>query len=428
MKPFLIAMIVAATLSPAVSAQKSGGPGAIISAREVTALQREPEDPAAGRYDWGPSVMYDGTLYRMWWTRLGGSGQKRFAYAATLPDGERFEFTYPDRGDRIYYAESRDGITWRLDGPDYAGPLDQFGPDASGPLMVLGPAESERQRMHVGCPSVIRVNGSYYLYYEAACEFKLFRSPEGQVRVGDEYHNQVFLAVSEDGRRWRKHPSDTHPEPVVAAPAVNRQPGRQRYGLGQPSVFYRDGTFVMHYVNSCTGSGDFQVRIEADNPYFRNARLFRGWPAPSEAGDTIRAAIPPGSVARFAQTDVKCLEGVYYLVRPAYGTGRLGLLGSRTGLFEADVRAVRPQDVYPQVSVPDPRGQDYRERLFPRFLTDPQGRILLQDGLVTIYYSSGRGFKDAALTWDLHRARIAFEDLTKTSARRPVPSQTRPEQ
>ncbi|HOB75387.1 MAG TPA: hypothetical protein PKG54_12785 [Phycisphaerae bacterium] len=381
--------------------------GPIIQAHEVIALQREPEDPATGRYDWGPSVMYDGTHYRMWWTRLGGSNRKRFPYAATLPDGERFEFTYPDRGDRIYYAESRDGVSWQLSGPDYSGPREEFGPDASGPLMVFGPAESERERMHIGCPSVIRVDGTYYLYYEAACEFKLFRSPDGQIRVGDEYHNGVFVATSQDGRTWRRHPEDARPQPIVVPPEANKQHGRQRYGLGQPSVFYRGGKFVMHYVDSCTGPGDFQVRLEADNPYFRNPRIF-----PKTPGAKAPAGLPAGSVARFAQVDVKYLDDVCYLLRPAYGTGRLGLLGTRSGVFDADAAARLPQEVYPQIDVPDPRGGEYRERLFPRFLTDPHGRILVQDGYVTIYYAAGRGFKEAAYTWDLHRARVAVRDLT----------------
>jgi len=88
----------------------------------ILRVQSEAEDPGTGRYDWGPSVMRDGRLYKAWFVRQGGSNKKRFPYAATLPDGEKFEFSYPDRGDRIFYAESRDGRSWHLDGADYTGP------------------------------------------------------------------------------------------------------------------------------------------------------------------------------------------------------------------------------------------------------------------------------------------------------------------
>jgi hypothetical protein len=65
-----------------------------------------------------------------------------------------------------------------------------------------------------------------------------------------------------------------------------------------------------------------------------------------------------------------------------------------------------PREVFPQLRAPDPRGTNYEERLFPRFLTDPHGQILVQDGCVAIYYASGLGFKEKAYTWDLHRCEV----------------------
>ncbi|UCD30338.1 MAG: hypothetical protein JSV03_07680, partial [Planctomycetota bacterium] len=351
-------------------------PGTILEVHNTKALKHESEDKKRGRYDWGPSVMYDGGLYRMWWVRLGGTNQKRFPYATTLPNGQRFEFTYPDWGDRIYYAESRDGHKWRISGKDYIGSNEEYGPDTEGPLMVLGPAETDQERNHIGCPSVIKVDGKYYLYYEAASEFVVTLKPDGQVTVGNEYHNQIFVAISEDGRNWKRYPNDDEPQPIVRAPIENKRRGRQRYGLGQPSVFYRSNSFVMHYVDSCTGPGDFIVRIEADNPFFANAKKFpRSLKSKSVAG-----RIPSGAVARFAQTDVKFLGNMLYLLRPAYQTGNLGILADRIGGFGADTNAVHPKDVFPQIRVTDSRGVRYLERLFPRFLTNPEGQILEQDG------------------------------------------------
>jgi hypothetical protein len=395
--------------APTATAQSPDSDAAepCLKAANVLAVQRETEDPAKGRYDWGASVMFDDGLYRMWWVRLGGSNQRRFPYAATLPDGERFEFTYPDWGDRVYYAESRDGKRWHLDGPDYAGPKDRFGPDADDPLMVLAPAESEHEKNHIGCPSVIKVRGTYYMYYEACSEYTVKRRPDGRITVGDEYHNQVFVATSKDGKVWRKHPDDRHPQPILSAPAENKRPDRRRYGFGQPSVYHAGGRFVMHYVDSCTGPGDFIVRIEADNPFFRNARTFPGLLRP----DAPAQGIPRGAVARFAQTDVKPLDAALYLLRPAYETGRIGILASRSGVFAADADARHPRDVFPQIDAPDPRGPDYRERTNPRFLTNQEGRIRVENGNVVIYFTSGLCGKPKAYTWDIHRCEIPLREL-----------------
>jgi hypothetical protein len=380
----------------------------ILEVYDVVAIQDEPIDPANGWYDWGPSVMLDEGVYKMWWVRWGGANRKRFAYRTILPDGEPYEFTYPDRGDRVYYAESRDGTTWHIDGEDYRGSEKDFGPDSVGPLLVLEPAHVEHEYYHVGTPSVIKVSNTYYMYYETCAEFIVTRGEDGNVRVGNEYHNQVFLATSPDGKTWAKYPNDDAPQPIIRAPERNKQAGRQRYGLGQPSVFYRNGRFVMHYVDSCTGPGDFIVRIEADNPQFRDAvkpPLLRLMPASGGQG------IPQGSVARFAQTDVKYIGDMFYLVRPAYGTGNLGILASPTGVFDSDTNASHPKDVFPQLRIADPLGAEWRERLFPGFLTVPEGEILVEDGMVTIYFSSGLGWKEKAYSWDLRRCRISVETI-----------------
>jgi hypothetical protein len=380
---------------------------AIIEPTRVTPLQREAEDPARGRYDWGPAVILHDGLYRMWWTRLGGGNVKRFPYAGNLPDGERFEFTYPDYGDRIYYAESRDGRTWHIEGPDYTGKPEEYGPDSKGPLLVLGPAESSEQRMHLGSPSVIRADGRWYMYYESCPLFILRRGADGRPAVGDEYNNQVFVATSPDGRTWRQHPDPGDPRPILAPPKENRLPGRQRYGFGQASVSYRAGRYTMHYTDSCTGPGDFIVRIEADNPFFRDARVF----GRSLASTDPDVRCPAGSVARFAQVDLKFVDGEWLLVRPAYGTGHLGVMVSSDGVFAADARARAPQEVYPQVRTPDPRGPDYLERSSPRFLTDAEGRIIVQDGRIIIYYGSGALSKGKAYTWDLYRCEVPLKAL-----------------
>lgn len=416
MRNTLACLFAAVTITvvslPAFSADGAGEPRTqpeIIQANPVIALQREPEDPATGRYDWGASVMLDGGVYRMWWTRLGGMNAKRFPYDGKLPDGERFEFTYPDRGDRIYYAESRDGHTWHIEGNDFAGKPEEYGPDSRGPMLVLSPAENAQQRMHLGSPSVIKVDGTYYMYFESCPEFILKRGSDGKPAVGDEYNNQVFIATSPDGKRWRQYPDDRDPQPILRPPEENKRPGRQRYGFGQATVCYRARTYILHYTDSCTAPGDFIVRIEADNPFFRNARVFRR----SLALVAPNIQCPAGAVARFAQSDVRYMGDIWMLLRPAYGTGNLGVLVSRDGVFAADVSARSPQEVFPQIRTPDPRGDRYLERSSPRFLTDPAGQILVRGGRVAIYYGSGELSKGKAYTWDLYRCEVPVRALRK---------------
>jgi hypothetical protein len=131
------------------------------------------------------------------------------------------------------------------------------------------------------------------------------------------------------------------------------------------------------------------------------------------AKDTItgQEGVPAGAVARFAQTEVAYLRGWLFLIRPAYGTGRLGLLASRTGLFPQDAAARMPAEVFPQIAATDTRGPQFRKRLFPGFVTDPAGQIRVVDGRVTIFYSGGQGFKEYAHTWDLFRCDVRIEDL-----------------
>lgn len=100
------------------------------------------------RYDLQPSVMYDTSdsdparRFKMWW--LGRYNPRD----ADL--GPRDLHV----GDRIYYAESRDGTKW------------------SAPRVVLkgrgGSAGFDAADDHlVGSPSVLKIRGTYYMYYEA---------------------------------------------------------------------------------------------------------------------------------------------------------------------------------------------------------------------------------------------------------------------
>ncbi len=127
---------------------------------------------------YAPEVHVEDGLYRMW---DGGQGA--------------------DGHDRIHYAESRDGITW----------------ERRGVVLDNGSAN------HINDPSIVRVDGLYYMYYTHA--------EEG---VMDEIH----LAVSEDGVDWRR-------EGRVLK--VGEEGAWDSLLVGRPAVIHEDGVFKMWY-------------------------------------------------------------------------------------------------------------------------------------------------------------------------------------
>jgi hypothetical protein len=93
-------------------------------------------------------------------------------------------------------------------------------------------------------PSVVKVNGQFYMYFDAP-------------RTGgcdNGVNGQIFLARSTDGVNWTKYPSKTaRPQPVIpyfvagANGPYNSEGTTDRYGIGEPSVVYKDGQFYMYY-------------------------------------------------------------------------------------------------------------------------------------------------------------------------------------
>ena len=146
-------------------------------------------------YDYGPSIINDNGVYRMYWcsARIGG-------------------------GDSIWQARSSDGINWsdlRI---------------ALNPTLNSDETDFESNG-HICDPSVIKVGGIYYLYYTAA-------SLSGT-------NNEIFLARSSDGTNWNKYPSNSNPTPVIKNTV--RSGG---YGIGQSSVFFLNGKFYHYFTNT----------------------------------------------------------------------------------------------------------------------------------------------------------------------------------
>ena len=377
---------------------------------KVYRVQIESNPDPTGGYDWGACVMKDGDLYRMWWTRPGARTDQTNTFDATAADGKPVALRYSLRGDRIYYAESRDGYRWNLNGDGEGQSIESYTPDSSGPVVVLRPSETQWERRHLGCVSVVKVEETFYLYYEAPCAFEVRTNAAGQLEAGQEYHNQVFAATSRDGRHFSKWPLNEAPQPILSAPTGNFQPGRRRYGLGQPSVCYRDGRFILHYVDACTWYPDVIVRLEASDPFFRDAKpATHGLAKPDHKGTPP----PDGAVAKFAQTDLCWLGNSFYLVRPVYGTDRIALLRSNSGVFACDDASNDPLAAPRQIPLHDPRNVKYRARMYPRFLRSPHGEIIGDGTRFTVFYGSGdwdAGPGWPPSTWDIFRADIVFSE------------------
>ena len=193
-------------------------------------------------YDWGASIFREGNVYRAFWTR----NWTRRVQDGTLMQGARGgcgSKTYGGRtdrgpgGDAIFQAQGKSPLLL-----GHARELYRLGRCENDPVRYTG-----QQQAHAADPSVVKVGGLYYMFYEANRYFDRTR--------GHVYGSQIFLATSDDGRRWSHHPRDDDPQPIIAYtyPSTTH-PERQFYGNGQPRVFYKDGEFHLFYLSKMFGN------------------------------------------------------------------------------------------------------------------------------------------------------------------------------
>lgn len=146
-------------------------------------------------YDYGPSVIKDGTRYRVWW-------------CSSDPD---------EHGDAIWQSYGLSKTRWT----NFSMAFTRTPNSEENNNEIYG---------HVCDPAVIKVNGKYYMYYTGA-------SLSG-------VNNQIFLATSTNGTTWTKYPSNSNPQPVIKN--INMD---GKYGFGQPSVIYKDSQFILYYTD-----------------------------------------------------------------------------------------------------------------------------------------------------------------------------------
>ncbi|PTL84964.1 beta-xylosidase [Vitiosangium sp. GDMCC 1.1324] len=166
-------------------------------------------------YDYVPSVMKDG-VYRMWW--CGGVA-----------------------GDYILYAEANS-----LSGPWHA----RGSTTANSYDVVFRPTGNSAQfdGAHTCDPSVIRVDGTYYMYYGG------YGDGTGTTMIG--------VASSPDGLNWTRLNGGN----PILTPARDYRTVSNPYGAGQPSVTYVNGKFHLIYTDTtgygvdANGGGQFVLR------------------------------------------------------------------------------------------------------------------------------------------------------------------------
>jgi hypothetical protein len=219
--PERVASTPTSSATPAAPAPKPANPKVPDPILLKTVAGREsPGVIAAGSgdapYNYAPSVLWDGGRYRMWWcSQLG---------VANPP------------GDDILLAESPS-----MDS--------QFtGPDGTGGTPIFSGSASKFDAVHTCDPSVIRVGGTYYMYYTGA--------------AGDHAHgNAIGLATSPDGRVWTR--ANNGMPLATASRDLQRD---NTYGTGQPSAVYVAGHFYLMFTDTTgaatgnNGAGQFVLR------------------------------------------------------------------------------------------------------------------------------------------------------------------------
>ncbi|MFF0144265.1 glycoside hydrolase family protein [Amycolatopsis sulphurea] len=167
-------------------------------------------------YNYGPTVMTENGRTRIWWCSQYGSA--------------------PPPGDDILYGEASSAN----------GPF--TGPGGGAPPAVLSGSPGHFDGVHTCDPSVLRVGGTYFMYYTGAA---------GDHALG----NAVGMATSTDGVHWTRANGG---QPILGpSHDVHRA---NVYGAGQPAAVFLDGWYYLMFTDTTgraagwNGAGQFVLR------------------------------------------------------------------------------------------------------------------------------------------------------------------------
>jgi hypothetical protein len=188
----------------------------------------------AATYDYSPSVMLDG-VYRMWWC-CGSTGGGV-------------------AGDHICYAEASS-----LDGPWHA--HGSQSPNTHDEVFNGTGNVADFDGTHTCDPSVVRVDGVYYMFYGGISE----NTPQPTwTRIG--------VAQSPDGFSWTRLNGGQAIVDAARNPYASNLPNA--YGAGQPSIVYLDGLYYMVHTDTTglggnQGNGAGQYVLRSPDPTFQS--------------------------------------------------------------------------------------------------------------------------------------------------------------
>jgi hypothetical protein len=181
-------------------------------------------------YDYAPSVLYDEGKYKMWWC-----GDANLA------------------GDRILYAEST------------TPPLQQGSwtvlANGNHGIVFQPPGGSAFDGGLTCDPSVVKVGGTYYMYYSGLpSSYSVWSNT---TRIG--------AAYSYDGKNWQRWtnavPGSTAGSPIISTHIAGAS--SPNYGASHPSVVFVDGYFYMTYDDTTGAVGPGQYAIRSTDPFFQ---------------------------------------------------------------------------------------------------------------------------------------------------------------
>ena len=298
--------------SPDEGPLPQGTPAVTPVLRGVLSSERGPHNEGNV---YAPEVLFEGDMFRMWY---GGQGK--------------------DGHDRIHLAVSQDGEKWTR----------------------RGVVVSNDEANHVNDPSVVRVGGTYYMFYTRAV-----------VEVTDD----IAMATSPDGVHWNKL------GPVLKPGAAGEW---DSLCVGRPSVLFEDNVFKMWY----DGRKDLPLNAPGNVPKSATSSRCVGY-ASSPDGVHWTKHTHPVYAGNAGGVDVKKINGVYVMAyESAEGTQ---ISASPDGIYSWTSKGLwvpisgRDFDKYGQVT--------------PMMLVGPRGRI------ETLFVGAA-----TAATWD--RNMIARVHLT----------------
>jgi hypothetical protein len=308
--------------------------------------------PSDYLYDWGFSVIKEGNIYKMWWVR-------------------------PSQYDAIWYAESIDFKNWY---------------NEKRVLTISSPIVKEYEwlKWMIAKPSVIKVNGTYHMYFEGPATNEI----ENGVNI--ETDNNVFLATSKNGLDWTLYPNNTNPEPVIRQP--KNLMGKRYYGVGQPSAFYKDGVYYVYYCYVMEGKNQVMVATSNDGKNFGNPLNHKN------------LGMINGSGVKYNAVTNKYVMIFDYRNKPA-DYGNYYIMESSDPLnwpYQSTSKAAMSS-----VKVTNNKGHQYA---FPEFVTNEQGHITTETFYIT--YMQGKISKTSDWraeyrTWDGHISAVNPKEFAK---------------